>query len=1060
MITTFGLDLGTNSIGWSLLGHDAKGIPDRILAAGVRIFSAGVDDKTKTPLSFERRTKRLLRRQISRRRQRRDRVRNLLITLGFLPKDILVVTTQEGLWNRLGDPYALRAKGLDQALTAHEFGRVLMHLQRHRGFLSNRRADRGAKQEDEATQTDVEIANLRPRMQQDGARTLGEWLHRQPKQRNTGARWLWTERSMLREEFAALCAAQMAHHPILTDDRYGELHEAIFWQRPLKSQAGTKGGCALEPAKQVPAKAGSRRKDGSVRLEVESIAVPVPRAAMAWQEAQRARYWQDLNHLALRHPRTGQYEPITHREREAVARELEVKASLSWKQVRKIIGRIRSGSETLTDGETFNLEDGGKDKLIGNRTATRLRDELAGTPISWDALPPGDPASQTAGEKSQASLLKDLLTIDDPVALTKRLTNFWRLGDLDAQQVAKIRLEEIPGRLSLKALKKILPFLTAGKNYHDACQLAGYRRRDQQVHVSEDRLGPPPEVRNPVVAKCLHEVRKVINSLIRVHGLPTHIRVEMARDLKLSPSQRDEVQKANKKLERINAEAITWWREWGVEQPSHDDRMKYRLWKQQGEMSAYSDRPISQAQLRSGVVQVDHILPYSRSFDDSFGNKAICFADENADKGNRTSWEWLGGDTARWDAFMLRLRSWRNLSIGARRRFTLQKLEIDDFMARQLNDTRYLSRAVLAYLGCLYPSHRLNPEGEARFHYPVQVTAGKATAGLRHFWGLNSLLSEDGAKNRADHRHHAVDAVVIACTDRQLYRRISAEIQHSNRRPLEVDPPWSTLRTDLMSVLGRIVVSHVQDHRLSGALHEDTAYGLVPGEPDKKGMRTFRYRVSLEKAAGKPAMIRDTAVRALIETRLAACGNDPKKAFPPGFELTHRDGKTPIRTVRVDKKLNIDSVCGLPGHAPVRWHLFKNNHHAEIIRNHQGKYRDRVVTTMRAARLMRQARVSAYGQDIGTGDAIVLSLHVGDMVEIHDGDRICIARVKSLSEGDYEFQEHHRGGAAKEAISIRMKSAKKVAETVHRLTVDPIGRVSRHADPGRRDRKPRATAPG
>ena len=1049
-MTTLGLDLGTNSIGWTLLGHDAAGMPSHLIAGGVRIFSAGIEDQTQAPLNWNRRTKRLLRRQLARRRQRRDLVRNLLLRHGLLPPVIADDTKPEGVWNRLGEVYALRAKALDQPLLPHELGRIFMHLQRHRGFQSNRRADRGAKEADEATATDAGIGTVKARMSTAGARTLGEWLQRQPQQRNTaGIRWLYSERAMHHEEFAAIWQAQAAFHPtLLTDALYGQVFRALFWQRPLKSQAGSIGACALHPPKRFT------KSDGT------EVVIPVPRAAMAWQESQRARMIQDVNHLALRDPRSGVMTPLLQRERDALIERLD-DGDLTWTQARKIIGRIRGG-ETLTKHETFNIEEGGKDKLFGNRTAARLRRELEGTPIAWDELPVGDATRIAAGERSQAALIKDLLTIDQDQALQRRLVRFWGLSDLDARKVAQVELDARPGRLSLKALKALLPHLLAGKNYHDAAQAAGFQRIDQQAHAAVPRLGAPPAVRNPVVAKCLHELRKVVNALIRVHGLPSIIRVELARDLRLTPKQKADLDAANKRLRSLNAAADAFWNAAGVANPSHDDRVKYRLWKAQNELSAYSDRPISQELLRSGAVQIDHILPYSRSFDDSFGNKALCFVDENIAKGNRTPHEWLGGEPARWEALMQRLRTWKNLAPGTRMRMTLTTLESDDFLARQLNDTRWLSRAAVEYLGALYPSHRRTTAGEQRFHYPVQVTAGKATAGLRHFWGLNSVLSADGMKHRDDHRHHLVDAVVIACTDRRLYQQISHTAGRPGAKPLEVEPPWPGLRVATQALVAATVVSHAQDHRITGALHEETAYG-VAGAPDAKGMRDFCYRVPVQTAASKPAKIRDDAVRALVEARLAQHSGDAKKAFAE--PLLHRDGKTPIHTVRIVTSFNQRSVRGFPAHQPTRWHKLGGNHHVELVRSANGRVHGRFVTTIEAAERARRKRIPVIDRTIGTDEAFCFALHINDTVEVPCADGVRLYRVQSMSvmngtQQVIQLRDARASGIGNNEQRLFVTPNSMIEKGIRPVHVDALGRVTRHADPGRGDRQPGEAAPG
>lgn len=1063
--TTLGIDIGTNSIGWALLATGDDGVPQGIIAAGVRIFRAGVNDKDQTPLNFERRRKRQLRRQIARRRQRRDRLRNLLIREDWLP----AACTQPGaerLWNALGDPYALRAKALDHPLAPHELGRVLMHLSRHRGFQSNRRADlHDPDQVEERTRTEQGITELRRCMQEDGARTLGEWLARQPKRRNTGTRWLWTERAMLREEFALICERQAPHHPRLQDAAFlRELHDTIFWQRPLKSQAGRIGGCSLEPPKEIVLKAGTRRADGTQRQQDERVTIPWPRASMAWQECQRLRYWQDLNRLRLRDPATGAYRDLPMDERRALAEALERQPKLTWSQARKIIARVR-GVRALHAGETFNLEDGGKAHLIGNATACAMRRHLEGTGLDWDALPPGDASRQAAGERSQAALIKDFLTIDDEEALGTRLERFWGLSTGDARQLAKrVQLEAKPGRLSLKAVKKLLPLLEAGQPYHEACQAAGYLRADQREREALPNLPPPPTVRNPVVARGLSELRRVVNALIAVHGLPGRIHVETARELHLSPRKRKQIEEEQRRLERQNEAARQFWREHGVEHPSRTDLLKYRCWVRQNHQSAYSDRPISQDQLRSGAVQLDHIWPYSRSFDDSAANYALCFADENVEKGDRTPFEWFGSDAARWQAFVQRVQRWEQLPFATRRRLLHREaLESDDFLARQLNDTRYLSRLAMQWLGQLYPSHIPDRDGTQRFHYPVQVSKGSITAGLRHYWGLNSLLSGGDAKERRDHRHHLIDAVVIACTDRVLYQRL-AQATAARRSILDVPPPWPELRSDLARLLPTVVVSHAVDHRLIGALHEDTAYGLIAQQGDQWRLR---YRIPLAKAAKHPARIIDPVVRALITERLRASGWDgqtqPSDALIKqacAEPLLHRDGKTLIRTVRIEVIFSASSVIGLPLSHPTRYYRLGNNHHVELVRDARGRVSGRFITAFEAARRLRIERRPAVDTSAPPGGAFLCALFIDDTVAVPSASGDIYYRIQKMSEGKIEMRLVEAATLDDPATHLQKSPHEFIRAGIRLVSVDPIGRVCGHADAGSRGGQPGTAAPG
>ncbi|OGB96513.1 MAG: type II CRISPR RNA-guided endonuclease Cas9, partial [candidate division NC10 bacterium RIFCSPLOWO2_12_FULL_66_18] len=519
-----GLDLGTNSIGWALLETD-KGEPSGLAGCGARIFQEAVDAQKGTPKNAKRRQARQARKLVSRRKMRRAALVNLLAHHDLLPKE---PDAREALLRTL-DPYLLRKRGLDEPLTLHEFGRAIFHLNQRRGFQSNRktalgilaghpefaaliqaeeaRKAAGAKkkkaQDDEEDEGIVmaAITEIRRAMADSGARTIGEYLFSLPQKRNRfSEQGRYTDRAMYKEEFEALWNAQAPHHPgALTDDLKVKVHDLIFSQRPLKPQKFLIGKCQFERGKK--------------------------RAPWARPEAQRFRYLQDVNHLEVKDPITRMMRPLTLDQRGKIAAKLEEQETMTWGGVRKLL--------KLHGGETFNIEEGGKEKVIGNRTGIKLRNALPGF---WDGLPP----------EKQEAFVEDLLSIRKKEVLLKRLRGHWGLSAEQAYAVLTQEFQPGYASLSLKAIHKLLPHLENGLNYHDACQAAGYERDDQKEIKAVDRLPLPPRLRNPVVQKCLHEVRKVVNAVIRKWGKPDLIRVELARDMKLTKKQKESLDRQNR----------------------------------------------------------------------------------------------------------------------------------------------------------------------------------------------------------------------------------------------------------------------------------------------------------------------------------------------------------------------------------------------------------------------------------------------------------------------------------------------------------------------------------
>ncbi|MFY7942205.1 MAG: type II CRISPR RNA-guided endonuclease Cas9, partial [Burkholderiaceae bacterium] len=238
----------------------------------------------------------------------------------------------------------------------------------------------------------------------------------------------------------------------------------------------------------------------------------------------------------------------------------------------------------------------------------------------------------------------------------------------------------------------------------------------------------------------------------------------------------------------------------------------------------YSGVQISAAMLLSEQVEIEHILPFSETLDDSLNNKTVSLRQANRIKGNHTPWQAKDDFAALGWAYAAMLERAEQMPKAKRYRFGedgLQRWLKDDagFLARALNDTRHLSKVAREYLSLVCPQN-------------TRVIPGRMTAMLRGKFGLNDVLSLQGEKNRNDHRHHAVDACVIAVTDQGLLQRFakasaSARAQQLNRLVENMPLPWPTYREHVARAVDNIWVSHKPDHGHEGAMHNDTAYGLL-----------------------------------------------------------------------------------------------------------------------------------------------------------------------------------------------------------------------------------------
>ena len=736
-----GIDLGSGSLGTALVNPAAE----RIEFLGVRIFPAGVEGDLETgreePRSAKRRQARLARRQTQRRQRRLYKVFHLLQRMALLPTgrrvDVLC-QLQRDLERRYPEttvlPWFLRARALDHPLEPCELGRALYHLAQRRGFLSNRVG--GKQDEEERSIVKGAIKGLRAAIQDSGKRTLAEYMvsldpHLTPLRNKPEFSNHYTHRSMFQDEFALIWDEQRPHHPkILTEHWRARLFHALFHQRPLKDQSYLVGPCELEPDEK--------------------------RAPLRLLAGQRFRILGFVNNLRLR-LEDGAERKLSPNERAVLLDLCEKSETLSFAAAKRALGL----SKTLK----FTVEEGGEKNVPVNLTATRLRAALGS---AWDEFSPvqREDLIEDVGDGRRCPTDEDLETC----AREK-----WGLPAELAEALTRVRLPDAYGRYSLKALRELLPALEGGLTVEEAIRqhsrYAATRKPADPLPLLpkvSDVLG---EIRNPAVLRSLTELRKTVNAIIRRHGKPDYITIELARDLKKSKKERQRETSRNREREKLRQLAVEDLRKHDpvrFANPRGYDMEKCMLameakWRcpytgnQYGFTDVFGEHP---------VVDIEHIIPRSRSLDDSYLNKTLAYRSCNAEKGNRTPREWLfDSDGQRYDQMIQVVKSFDSrFEVGKKlRRFAMELSDPDsllrEFTERQLQETRYASKLACRYLGCLYGGV-IDNLGRQR----VFACAGQVTAKLRRAWDLDRILSGKPEKSRDDHRHHAVDALTVADT--------------------------------------------------------------------------------------------------------------------------------------------------------------------------------------------------------------------------------------------------------------------------------------------------------
>ena len=963
-----GLDLGVNSLGWAAIRVE-DGTASGILAAGVRIFEAGVDGMEKdgkgVSRNQDRRQARQIRRQLERRSRRRVKLFRLLQAQGLLPRgECGSGDLRNRLLNRLDEkikksrfggtpsqdvqiPYALRTLALDEKLGPFELGRALYHLAQRRGFLSNRKS--GKKENDEGPVKEG-ISFLAGKISDSGARTLGEYFNGlDPAESPIRSRW--TAREMYRSEFELIWEGQVRHHPeLLTPALKEQVFSTIFKQRPLKSAKHLIGRCELEPGKH--------------------------RAPLACVDFQRFRYLQRLNDLEVLEA-TGELRPLRVEERDLLTTAFEEKGDRTFKQIRTLLG---------LKGTHFNLEDGGEKRLTGNRSYTKV---AAAFGEGWASLP----------EIERRELIEEMLSVGKEAVLARRITKLWGLDAESARDVAAVQLEDGHARFSRKALRRLLPALESGIRLNSAIK-AEYGDQDKESQAL-DQMPPVltaiPELRNPVVNRSLTELRKVVNAIVREYGKPEFIRVELVRDLKKSPKHRESAWKRNRAREKERkAAAAEIVNEAGIQEPSRADIEKVLLADECDWTCPYTGKAISMASLIEGNFDVEHIIPFRRSLDNTFLNKTLCEANENRRlKGDRTPEEAYGGDADRWEEIQERVSRFKGgLAREKLRRFRMTDDEVqdllDDFTDRQLADTAYAARLAVNYLGSLYGGP-IDADGKRR----VRVVGGQAAAFFRSEWGLNPILGDGPRKSRDDHRHHAVDSIVIALSDDAQIRNLSTAAgraqMEGRRRFGKVDPPWPGFREEAAAVIDEIVASHRRSRVLRGKLHEETIYSPPrdeTGRPNASG-GYVHIRKPIDKLSKSDLEnIVDDSVRDAVDGKLQELVLPPDRAFADPRNLPLHPSGDRIKKVRVRRKQHITPL----GKGFRERHVMTGaNHHLEVLltkgKNRQEKWTGEVVSLLEAVQRRKRGE-PVVRRDHGPEKEFLFSLAGGDCIELVDGDGV------------------------------------------------------------------------
>lgn len=925
------LDVGTASLGLIAVDVGPDGKLGNICYSDLRIFSepllpaksGGVGE----PKKAARRAARQARRLFERRARRLRRIAHLAPLLGLDP-----ATIPPDCGQRI---HELRAKAIRERIELPDLLNVLLKLAKRRGYAGSFRV----KKEGDEGQVESGIRALRERLASHHCETLGEWFHqRQQKGESLKLKeiGLYAHREMLIEEFNRIWDQQQKHHPVLLQSATvlgreatirQHFFDAIFYQRPLKSVAPMVGNCALEPS--------------------------LPRAPWAQPAAQAFRIEKQLADLRWGMGRSAK--PLDAEQKALIRKLLNDPASLtkegklSFKKIYAALDEV--GLRRPTHRPTFSMDRASREELKGD--TTRKAFHTLGMLEAWNSL---DKAAQVQTINLLSEQDPSLFDAEDwPVKLVieRKIKDAATSKTIVSRQPRKLHEQTIlfinalaeTGKLdrlnkmgldggragySLKALENLTTAMqTDGVDEYGA--IAKCYPPPETKQELKGQLPEPKSTGNVVVDVALRQVWHAVNQTIATLGEPpAQCIVELTRDMALGIKARNEIESKinrNRKERESAKKAISA----AGKTPSDRNVLRYLLWSQLDQQYCpYCDKSINlEAALDGNQTNIDHILPRSLTrVGRQRAHLVLAHRTCNNEKGDRTPFQAFGHDGERWNIIRHRASVLEHNRQRAKARLLLMEESdeevlddkaIADFSERQFIETSWIAKLTAQWLRDICPD--------------VAVSRGELTAKLRRAWKLDTVvpqvrleaglpvLDEDGKPiapddfsryracweghngegveqtdrrpdKRLDHRHHLIDALVIAQTDRSLYQQMARQYkaireQQREGKPVKLRyfpaPPIDNLRDRTLEIVRNATIHHKPDRYPSGAFFQQTAYRKVLMDDGKVRLSSRVEVQNLADAKGAPEKTRKNIADIISK--------DTREIVSQAFEARIAEGK-------------------------------------------------------------------------------------------------------------------------------------------------------------------------
>lgn len=833
----FGFDAGKASLGWCVLDLANH----RVVALNSRLFDDPAEPKTGVSYAAKRSEARRKRKLNRRHRAIKAHCLRMCEEFGLveLPHDaggaLRVQDSGKEMQRRKGEPAVieLRAAALDRLLTGRELARVLYWLSSHRGYIPH-----GEASDSEGRAVLSAVKANAEEMMTGSYGTIGELFN---KKYDSGK----GEGFHNKAGDYSLC---------VSNDLLVKEVETIFnCQKKLGSPYAKEDlrDRFVEECLTYLTKTVEQEKRIFSRVAPCLYFAPEKAAARCCLSFEMAKAWEKLRNVRIRLEQGGERKLSDKTVNDAMTIlfspepiKRNKSCKVTWKALRDMEGM--SGRESFKAIE----QDAEKSTEVVKPVAWRVYREK----LSFDLLNRmlvdrsfADALGSVLAYSSRGDSLRAILEGDaEGTALPQTVVD--ELSDLTESEIDEIASIDCTSKVfsgygtrSTRALRMIVEEFEQGAlSLYDAEDATGLFAKRLETGEKTEYLGCyeqyDPTCTNPVVLRAMSQFRKVLNAMIREYGRPAEVHIELSRDLKIPKKMREKIDRDNNKRARerdaLRSQVSLWA---GVNEADVAGKLlfKLELYEEQGGRDIYTDGVIDRDRLLADpkYAEVDHVLPYSRSLDNSRSNKVLVLAKSNQDKRNRTPYEWMtSGEPGApdWAEYCARVQV-AKLAHGKK-----NKLVCDDFaeneqafIDRNLNDTRYMTRHMAQWVEDQLDFSTLSEDGRHESKRHVRTPAGAVTSKLRYAWGF------DQKDRDKDNLHHAVDAAIIAACSQRMIQAVAlaqvskkTETREKYEAMLADSEPWLGFARQVQEAASRAIPSRMANRSMTGQLFEDSFYRL------------------------------------------------------------------------------------------------------------------------------------------------------------------------------------------------------------------------------------------